>query len=147
MKIARHSARLLAIQSLYQWLLTETSLNDATSYAIEQSSFPEADIDYLNILVKGVVEESNILAKDLYDALNRKPETLSPVEHAILLVGTYELKNHPEIPFRVIIDEAVRASKTLGSVDGYRFVNGVLDKIAEKIRGKEILTKKGHKKL
>lgn len=137
MKIARHSARLLAIQSLYQWLLTNTPLTDAMNYAIEQSSSTEIDQAYLNELVKGVVAQSDLLTKNLSEVLSREPKKISPVEHAALLMGTYELKNHPEIPFRVIIDEAVRATKTFGTADGYKFVNGVLDKIATNIRGEK----------
>lgn len=142
MKIARHAARLLAIQSIYQWLLTNTSLSDAINYAIEQSTFHDPDKEYLENLVHGVAEQSDALTIDLSTSMNRKIHQLSTVEHAVLLIGIYELKNKKEIPFRVIIDEAVQAAKIFGTPEGYRFVNGVLDKLVEKFRSKSEKTKK-----
>ena len=70
--------------------------------------------------------------------IDRSLDELSPVEHAILLIGAYELGNHIEIPYRVVINEAVELTKSFGGIDGHKFVNGVLDKIAAKLRPEEV---------
>lgn len=72
--------------------------------------------------------------------LDRPIADLSPVEHAILLIGAHELASHPDIPYRVVINEAVELAKSFGGIDGHKFVNGVLDKLAAKIRHEEVLS-------
>ena len=134
----RRKAREFAVQGVYQWLLnhqpTETivkQLRDTDGYrAIDEKMF----LALLNGVVDGVGELDLRLAK----FLDRKPEELSPVEHAILLLGAQELLHHLEVPYRVVINEAVELAKIYGGTDGHKYVNGVMDKLAAETRVVEV---------
>jgi N utilization substance protein B len=81
-----------------------------------------------------VIRDSEALSADLTPCLDRPIDQLSPVERAVLLVAAFELKNQVDIPYRVVINEAVELAKTFGGADGYKYVNGVLDKLAAQLR-------------
>jgi N utilization substance protein B len=81
-----------------------------------------------------VIRDSEALSADIAPCLDRPIDQLSPVERAVLLVAAFELKNHVDIPYRVVINEAVELAKTFGGADGYKYVNGVLDKLSAKLR-------------
>ncbi len=96
-----------------------------------------ADADYFEILIRGVCAEHEQLDAALAPLLNRRPAELDPIEHALLLIGSYELREQPELPYRVIVSEAVGLARRFGATDGHKFVNAVLDHAAHLWRPEE----------
>ncbi len=138
MKTARRRARELALQALYQWRLTGYPMAEIEPQLRGQKEFERADAGLFERLARGVPAQATSLDALLAPQLDRAPEALSPVEHCILLLGAYELRECPETPFRVVINEAVELAKTFGGTDGHKYVNGVLDKLAPKLRAAEL---------
>ncbi|HTD05131.1 transcription antitermination factor NusB [Undibacterium sp.] len=134
----RHRAREFALQGLYQWLLNNEDAGAIEAHIREAHGFDKADREHFDSLLHGSINQSLQLREDIAPLIDRKISELSPVEHAALLIGTYELKNHLEIPYRVVINEAVELTKSFGGLDGHKYVNGVLDKLAAKLRATEI---------
>jgi len=131
---SRHQARQAAVQALYQWDLTEQAPSDILEHFILQHDLEQADLDYFHVLVREVPMYRQEIHDQLVPYLDRDMESVDPVERAILRIGAYELEYRPEIPTRVILNEAIELAKTFGSDYSYRFVNGVLDKLAHKLR-------------
>jgi transcription antitermination protein NusB len=134
MKSARRRSRELATQGLYQWLLSGSPAGEIDAQLRGAQGFDKADHEHLDAILHGVIRDSEALSADLTPCLDRPIDQLSPVERAVLLVAAYELKNHVDIPYRVVINEAVELAKTFGGADGYKYVNGVLDKLSAKLR-------------
>jgi transcription antitermination protein NusB len=134
MKSARHQAREIALQALYAWQL---SGDDPLAQARTLEGFENTDARFVENLLRGVLGRADELRALIAPHLSREFGKLSPVERAILYIGTYELASHPETPFKVVLNEAVELGKSFGATDGYRFVNGVLEKIAAAIRPEE----------
>lgn len=143
MKSARRRSRELATQGLYQWLLSGAPAGEIDAQLRDAQGFDKADKEHLDALLQGVIREAGELSDDLAPCLDRPIDQLSPVERAVLLVAAYEFKRHPDIPYRVIINEAVELAKTFGGADGYKYVNGVLDKLALTLRPVEAQTARG----
>ncbi len=137
MKSARRRSRELATQGLYQWLLSGAPAGEIDAQLRGAQGFDKADHEHLDALLNGVIRDSEALSADLTPCLDRPIEQLSPVERAVLLVAAFELKNHIDIPYRVVINEAVELAKTFGGADGYKYVNGVLDKLSVQLRAAE----------
>lgn len=137
MKSARRRSRELATQGLYQWLLSGSPGGEIDAQLRGAQGFDKADQEHLDTVLHGVIRENAELSADLLPCLDRPIEQLSPVERAVLLVAAYEFKHHVEIPYRVVINEAVELAKTFGGSDGYKYVNGVLDKLALQLRATE----------
>ncbi len=138
MKSARRRSRELATQGLYQWLLSASPASEIDAQIRSSvQGFDKADQAHFDALLRGVIRESVALTAQLEPCLDRPVGELSPVERAVLLVATFELTHHIEIPYRVVINEAVELAKTFGGVDGYKYVNGVLDKVALQLRPNE----------
>ena len=137
MKSARRRSRELATQGLYQWLLSAAPAGEIDAQIRTVQGFDKADQAHFDALLHGVIREADTLTAEIVPCLDRPVVELSPVERAVLLVATFELTHHVEIPYRVVINEAVELAKTFGGVDGYKYVNGVLDKVAAKIRPNE----------
>jgi N utilization substance protein B len=134
MKSARRRSRELATQGLYQWLLSGSPAGEIDAQLRGAQGYDKADHEHLDAILHGVIRDSEALSTDLAPCLDRPIDQLSPVERAVLLVAAYELKNHVDIPYRVVINEAVELAKTFGGSDGYKYVNGVLDKLSAKLR-------------
>ncbi|MDB5842651.1 MAG: transcription antitermination factor NusB [Herminiimonas sp.] len=134
----RHRAREFALQGLYQWLLSNEDSGVIEAHIRQAHGFDKADAAHFDALLHGAIKEVSQLRADLAPLIDRPMTQLSPVEHAALLIGSYELKNHIEIPYRVVINEAVELTKSFGGMDGHKYVNGVLDKLAAKVRSVEI---------
>ncbi|WP_109477935.1 transcription antitermination factor NusB [Paraburkholderia sp. C35] len=137
MKSARRRSRELATQGLYQWLLSGSPAGEIDAQLRGAQGYDKADHEHLDAILHGVIRDSEALSTDLTPCLDRPIDQLSPVERAVLLVAAYELKNHVDIPYRVVINEAVELAKTFGGADGYKYVNGVLDKLSVKLREAE----------
>jgi transcription antitermination protein NusB len=133
MRHARRQAREVALQALYAWQLSGGDpLEEArANEAYEKSAFVDE-------LVRGVHGGAAELEKLITPHLDRQFARLSPVERAILYIGSYELSAHPKTPFKVVLNEAVELGKSFGGAEGHRFINGVLEKIAEALRPEEV---------
>jgi transcription antitermination protein NusB len=134
----RRRARELVLQGLYQ---RQLSRNDAESVRIDLAAsreYARVDQSYFGELWDGVTREHEMLVAALTPHLDRKAAELSPIERAILVIGAWELAHRIEIPYKVVINEAVEIAKSFGGTDGHRYVNGVLDKLAANVRATEI---------
>jgi len=131
---ARRRAREFALQGLYQWLLSAESPGVIEAHIAESPGFEHADREHFRGILHGAISEVEALREAFTPHIDRSIATLSPVEHAVLLLGAYEFSHHPEIPYRVVINEAVELAKTFGGTDGYKYVNGVLDRVALQLR-------------
>lgn len=139
----RRLARELAAQVLYGWLLNPRAAADIKRDARLEEDFRQVDAGLFDQLVDGVTAGAEGLRASLAPLLDRRLEQLSPVEHAILLMGALELSAHVETPYRVVINEAVEVARTFGGTDGHRFVNGVLDRLAAVTRPAEVQGRSG----
>ncbi len=134
----RRKARRYAVQGLYQWQLTEDSPAAVYERILVDVNLNKTDLLYLEELIPQIPVHQEEIDKALSTKLSRKLSEVDPVERAILRIGTYELLKRLEIPYRVVINEAVEQTKTFGAEDGYKFVNGVLDKVSSEIRAVEV---------
>jgi len=133
----RSVARKLALQALYRWQLNECPWQDLIQEFGDAQDMPRADREYFRELVEGVWRERAALDADLTSWADRGPALLDPIEHAILLMGVYELRHRPDVPYRVAINEAVNLAKRFGATDGHKYVNAVLDRAARALRPDE----------
>jgi N utilization substance protein B len=134
----RHRAREFALQGLYQWLLNNEDATTVVNNIRAAHGFEKADSDHFAALLYGAIKDSVALREAFAPLIDRGVKELSPIEHGVLLIGAYELKNNMEIPYRVVINEAVELTKSFGGIDGHKYVNGVLDKLAAKFRADEV---------
>ncbi len=130
----RRRSRELCLQTLYQWLLNASGADELVAQLPQAEGFDKADRGYLEVLLRGSVQDADALRAKLQPHLDRKVGELSPVEHALLLMAAFELASQPGTPYRVVINEAVELAKSYGGTDGYKYVNGVLDKLAAELR-------------
>ena len=135
---ARHRAREFALQGLYQWLVSAQDAGAIHAHIAEIKGFDKCDREHFDALLHGAIRDAQTLRAAFLPHIDRPLEELSPVEHAVLLIGAYELAQHLEIPYRVVINEAVELTKSYGGTDGYKYVNGVLDKLAAELRADEM---------
>ena len=134
----RHRAREFALQGLYQWLLNAEDAGAIDAHIRDAHGFDKADAEHFDALLHGAIRDAGSLREELVPLIDRGIAQLSPVEHAALLIGAYELKHHLEIPYKVVINEAVELTKSFGGIDGHKYVNGVLDKLAATVRATEV---------
>ena len=141
-KKARHQARAHALQAIYQWQMTQhSSLEIETDFIHGNHLHKGTDIDYFKELIQQVILQYETLDEDFNPFLKIPLKDLDPIELAILRIATFELKNKPDIPWRVVIDESLELAKKFASIEGYKFINGVLDKVAKKLRPEETKVK------
>jgi len=134
----RYHSRALALQGLYGWLLAGGDAGAIGTQLLTGEQLAKVDATFFRELLGGTIAAAPELREEFAGYVDRPVAALSPVEHALLLMGTYELKHRPEIPYRVAINEAIELAKTFGGTDGFRYVNGVLDKLAARLRSVEI---------
>ncbi len=138
-KIARRRARELALQGVYQWLLSGNSMLAVQKHLeADTEALDKVDRELFVSLLRGTLDNAEALRALFAPLLSRPVAELSPIEHAILLLGAHELQHNLETPYRVVINEAIELAKSYGGTDGHRFVNGVLDKLAAKVRREEV---------
>ena len=133
----RSVARKLALQALYRWQLNDCPWQDLIQEFGDAEDMPRADRDYFREIVEGVWRSRAALDADLASWADRGPALLDPIEHAILLIGVYELRHRQDVPYRVAINEAVTLAKRFGATDGHKYVNAVLDRAARALRPAE----------
>ena len=139
----RHRAREFALQGLYEWLLNGADAGVVDAHVREQEGFDKCDAAHFDLLLHGVIREAAAIDAVLAAHIDRKAELLSPIEHAALMIGAFELMHCIEIPYRVAINEAVELAKSFGGTDGHKYVNGVLDKAAAVLRATEVAAVRG----
>jgi len=137
----RSQARQHALQALYQWQMAGQDIGDIIDQFLEEQEIGRFDVPYFQDLLRGVPMHLGELDGRLKPSLDRAIESVDPVERAVLRLATYELAYHPEVPYRVVINEAVELAKTFGAEQGHRFINGVLDRVAKELRATEVQTK------
>ena len=134
---ARSLSRRLAMQALYQWQMTQQSSAELLNQYAEDEGYPEVDAEYFAEVLRGVTGDGEALDLALGELIDRPVAQLDPIEHAVLLIGVYELAHRTEVPFRVVINEGVELAKKFGATDGHKFVNAVLDRAARSMRAAE----------
>ena len=142
-KSPRRRSRELALQGLYQWQLTQKDPVMIATELSEHDEFGKADVPYFRTLLNGAIDRSAELEAQMAPLLDRSTNELSPIERGILLLGGYELMSELEVPYRVVINEAVELAKSYGGTDGHKYVNGVLDKLAARLRNIEVSADRG----
>ena len=137
MKSARRRARELVVQGLYSWQMSGLSAAEILAHLSDSKDFERADGAMLQRLLSGAIEAAENLRATLSPLLDRPWPELSPVERAVLLLAAFELSAAPEVPYRVVINEAVELTKIFGGTDGDKYVNGVLDRVSRALRPAE----------
>ena len=137
-KSARRRAREFALQGLYEWLISGSDAGVIDAHVREQDGFAKCDTAHFDALLHGCIHEAADLDAVLARHVDRKTSELSPVEHAVLMIGSYELRHCIDVPYKVAINEAVELAKSFGGTDGHKYVNGVLDKAATELRPTEV---------
>lgn len=146
----RSVSRELVLQGLYEWLIKANSggehLGVIDAHLRGMPEFEQADAGHYSALLEGTIRQAEELRTLFAADLDRPLDALSPVEHAVLLIGAYELQHCLDIPYRVVINEAIELSKSFGGNEGHRYVNGVLDRVAARVRALEVeaARRKGH---
>lgn len=139
---ARRRARELALQGVYAWLLRgdqgSEDAGEIDAHLRNSNGFDQADAVWYDTLLHGVIRQAPGLRECFSPHIDRSLAELSPIEHGILLIGSFELVHLIEVPYRVAINEAVELAKSFGGTDGFKFVNGVLDKVAAEVRATEV---------
>ena len=137
-KSARRRSRELALQGLYEWLVSGADAGVIDAHIHELDGFDKSDAAHFDALLHGCINESAQIDAVLTRHVDRKTSQLSPIEHGVLMIGVYELQHCIEIPYKVAINEAVELAKSFGGTDGHKYVNGVLDKAAAQLRAVEV---------
>ncbi len=145
MSQAKTNARKCAVQALYQWQMSGDSLTRIETYFLEEEHLKGAQKTYFSELFHGVPKQLDVIDAALAEFVDRPVENIDPVERAILRIGAYELINRLETPYKVIINEGVNLAKDFGADGSHKYVNGILDKVAQKQRAVEIAAKQRHK--
>lgn len=138
MKSSRRRSREFALQGLYQWQLAGTDPQTIAQQLGEAQGFDKIDTDYFRLLLAGAIAGAPEMEQRIAPLLDRAYKSLSPVERGILLLAGFEFRHCPEVPYRVIINEAIELAKSFGGTDGHKYVNGVLDKMAAQLRAPEV---------
>ena len=135
---ARHKARHYALQALYGWSMTGNSLIEIEKYYLENKNPHKVDAEYFHTLLHSLPKHAETLDELITPYLSRPLTEIDPIELIILRMATYELQFNLEIPYKVIINEALELTKSFGATDSHKFVNGILDKIARELRKNEL---------
>ena len=138
----RHRARELAMQGVYQWRVSGTDASDIEKHMQAEKNLGRYDKPMFTRLLRGSIANQQALQALLVPHLDRSLDELSTVEFAVLMLAAFELSEQPEVPYKVVINEAVELAKTFGGTDGHKYVNGVLDKLAPKVRAVEFAARK-----
>ena len=134
----RRKARHYGLQALYQWTLSGASPSDIEAEFRVDNDFRHTDGEYFSAVLKGVVDDVDGLESLFKPALDRTLDELDPIERNLLRLGTFELRDRIDVPYKVVISEAVALAKKFGAADSHRYINGVLDKVARELRQIEL---------
>lgn len=140
---ARRKARHYLVQALYQWQLAGADLAQIEAEFRTDHDMKKVDVEYFHSILHGVPKEKSTIDEKLAPLLDRRIDEMTPVELAILRLSAYEMLYRIDVPYKVVINEAVELTKTFGATDGHKFINGVLDKLAQRERTVELNAKRG----
>lgn len=146
MSRARSLARERAMQALYQWQITGQDLGDIDKQFMEEQDMKGVDKKYFKELLHEIPRQLSELDAHGEEVLDRTIDQVDPVERAILRIGIYELQHRIDIPYRVVINEMVELAKVFGAEQGHRYINGILDKLAAKLRSVEVEARRKSRK-
>ena len=135
---ARSRARRRALQALYAWQLSDSPIEKVISQFETEQDMDVADLEYFEALVRGVAKHAEELDAVLVRYIDRTMEQVDPIERAVLRIAGFELRYRPDVPYRVVINEAIETTKRFGAEHGHTYVNGVLDRAAAEWRAQEI---------
>ena len=130
----RRKARHFGLQALYQWTLSDASMVDIDAEFRVDNDFRHTDGEYFQALLRGVMEDVESLEALFSPLLDRALDDLDPIERNLLRMGTFELKERIDVPYKVVINEAVSLAKKFGATESHRYINGILDKVASELR-------------
>lgn len=136
--LSRHRARELALQAIYQWQYTQDDTKEIELQFHEDNDMSKIDTDYFSELLHKIPKHLPEIDQHIEKVIDRPFHDLNPVELAILRIAIYEFIYRPDVPYKVIINEALQITKTFGAVDGFKYVNGVLDALAKDLRSLEV---------
>lgn len=137
----RSNARKKALQALYQWHMSGNDLAEIESQFHEEQNMDKVDLEYFHTLLHQVPAEVNGLDQLIDQYSNRKDDEIDPIEQSILRLAAYEIKHRIDVPYKVVISEAISLAKMFGSDKSHVFVNSILDKLAKQLRGHEVAVK------
>lgn len=134
---ARRLAREHAVQAIYSWQMSKNPVSQVELHIATNNDMSKVDMSYFQELVRSSINDRDELDAAIKPYLGRLPEELDPVEKAILRLSTYELKHRIDVPYKVVINEAIELAKSFGADESHKFINGVLDKAIRKFRRDE----------
>ncbi len=146
MSRARSLARERALQALYQWQMSGETPSEIDKQFMEEQDMKGVDKKYFSELLREITGNREALDAQSADVLDRPIAQVDPIEQAILRIGIYELQNRIDIPYRVVINEMVDLAKAFGAEQGHRYINGILDKLAKKLRSVEVQARQNTRK-
>ncbi|MDH5183619.1 MAG: transcription antitermination factor NusB [Gammaproteobacteria bacterium] len=138
MSKARHKARSRAVQAIYQWQLSGNNVREVEEYFLAEQNMKKTDMELFSELLHGVPANLTELDEAITPILDRPLDEVDPVEKAILRLGCFEMMKKPDVPYRVVINEAVELAKEFGAEDGHKYINSILDRLALRLRGDEV---------
>lgn len=145
-KSDRSRSREFALQGLYQHLVGGNAIDDIDTFTRDLSGFSKADAVHFDALLQGCVAEAAQLDAVILHLLDRPMAEISPIEHAIMWIGVYELSHCLDVPWRVVLNECIELAKEFGGTDGHKYVNAVLNGLAPTLRAAEVESDRGHSK-
>ncbi|RDV29383.1 transcription antitermination factor NusB [Alteromonas aestuariivivens] len=134
---ARRRAREIALQGIYSWQMSKNPVEQIELSLATSNDMQKVDMVYFQGLLRGVVKQADVLDASIKPYLGRLPEELDPIEKAILRLATFELTERMDVPYRVIINEAIELAKSFGAEESHKFINGALDKAVRTLREHE----------
>ena len=137
-KSERSKSRAFALQALYQVIVGKNTVADVDVFTRDLTGFSKADAAHFEVLLHGCAEQALALDTLIVPTLDRTLTHISPVEHAVMWIGAYELQHCPDIPWRVVLNECIELAKEFGGTDGHKYVNGVLNVLARQLRMAEV---------
>ncbi|MCU4482372.1 transcription antitermination factor NusB [Acinetobacter ursingii] len=134
---AKRKARRFAVQGIYEWQMSHNPVHEIEARTRAENAMHKVDLGYYHELLTKVIADRDNLDTLLIPVLDRELKALDGVELATLRLGAYELRDHLEIPYRVVLDEAIELAKHFGGADSHKYINGVLDRLASTLREAE----------
>lgn len=144
-KSARTRAREFALQALYQHLIGGNAVDDIDAFTRDLAGFGKCDRVHFDALLRGCVEQAAAMDALILPLLDRAMAEISPIEHATMWIGVYELQHCPDVPWRVVLNECIELAKEFGGTDGHKYVNAVLNGIAPGLRPAEVALDRARK--
>jgi len=135
---ARRKARRFAVQAIYQWQLAGADLAQIEAEFRTDNDMSKVDLEYFHDILHGVPRNKAELDEKIEPYIDRRMDEMTPVELSILRLAAFEMLHRIDVPYKVVINEAIELAKTFGATDGHKYVNGVLDKLAQRFRTTEI---------